>query len=599
MSEIFEFGEIFAESGEEFEVLNPMKATEGGGVEKALSGDALLAGAHDLASVAKSVLASVYSSFSGTGTITDLAISANAGAAAAKLAWFARNKPGYAKKKLAEGGGVASWLIDIAMVIVTVVDVVSNGYASPETGTGFKNAAQKLIDLNDVLMQAQISESDWTGQGADQYASVLQELRGIVTGLTGLDSQMATQVARQATHVSQARGQNSLNFATLMIEQDMAYYLYLTPFWGPQLSLAFQVTCFAASMGWLTSTEAIAGNQADAMKSYVSGMDSYSTYKDSATKIANMGDAGQSSDFFYNENYQYTPAKPGSTGVLYVNPEALFFAAGNTTYEMSKSDQSGGSRGLYQAETAAKNAASAYTEPIESTLHHGLISTPSVNEFSRVNKHRHDAVIAVQSACTTLCNNLIQSAQDYYHQEEVNQGWIEDESSDINPLVSLTTPAPTGLASTGSAQSTGGSRSPAGASDGAAPKSAEPQSNPGGATTGDEQLRGAASAQAASTPQANISDAGGSIESPTVSGVALGMQPAGLPGNGASRSAPPGSSDNQSTEQAFVADTLPTASDVDDTGATPGTQGSERVPVNAAAGHPETESAPTKSPAQS
>jgi hypothetical protein len=481
-----------------------------------------------------------------------------------------------------------SKFIDMMMLVVIVVDAISNGVFSPDTGSGFTNGSNKLETVDADLEQATISTSDWTGEAASNYAAALNDLRAAVQGIKALDLSMAGLVAEQAGNVNTAKMQNQLNFSFLMVMQDLAYYVFNTT---KQVNLYFQLMVCTVSALWLSETETLVGVQSDNLRPKVAGADHYSDYQSRAQKIADLGDTGQQQNFYSADADYEFDVRPKNDAqadsLLYCYPEALYRAAGDPANELLSSDKNEGSRGLSAAHSACGKAASAYPgPPLE--LYHGFASEASTLEFSHVNDHRHTAVTTVQQACQTLFDNLTTAAGLYQAQDEENQRELDEQSPTLKSSAPAGTPATNATTTAGTAV--------AGGAETASQDSAGPRLNSVGDVTREEQFVAAALAGAAGAPEASVSDAGGRTDSSAAANVASGMPPAGSAG----RSAPPGSRASRPAQQATAAaETPPTADDVDEDWAGSGTEGAERAPVDTAAGGPRTESAPIPSATRS
>lgn len=210
-------------------------------------------GFSDLASVAKSLYGA-----GNAGAQEDwLNLSANAASAVGKSMWYSRNQIPAIKQAIKDVKPSATWIIDVAMVVIQCMDFF-NGFLTPDEGGAFDSGSQDFALVYQSLQLAIPDERDWSGGAEEAYAAANAELMVLAATVRDLDKEMQDEIAGHAATVQEAHTIIATTMAGLVLAQGTAAALYAIPGNGPLLSEAFQVGVASTAIGTVLGFETVA-----------------------------------------------------------------------------------------------------------------------------------------------------------------------------------------------------------------------------------------------------------------------------------------------------------------------------------------------------
>ncbi|WP_319452965.1 MULTISPECIES: EspA/EspE family type VII secretion system effector [unclassified Mycobacterium] len=124
----------------------------------------------------------------------------------------------------------------------------TTGTGKPDDGDQFGQGGQRFRDASDVLATAEPTD-DWTGSGADAYATSNRRQQGRTVTMAGLDRQVQTVIAREAFQVGYHRGKLDDQSNWLADVGLTTFKLGLIPGIGPAMKAAAETQCVIAAVG--------------------------------------------------------------------------------------------------------------------------------------------------------------------------------------------------------------------------------------------------------------------------------------------------------------------------------------------------------------
>lgn len=146
-----------------------------------------------------------------------------------------------------DGFKSGAWILDQAIAVLTLVELLF-GLGSPNTGSGFKEAAKDVVRVIDDLTNA-APDATWTGAGSDAYAAANTVHVGLVTKLKNADAIMAAALSNEAAQIMDSRRQLLMWKSGLIAAIPVAVALRFIPTNGDVVSTLFQLTLAIAALG--------------------------------------------------------------------------------------------------------------------------------------------------------------------------------------------------------------------------------------------------------------------------------------------------------------------------------------------------------------